>query len=166
MPAQTLRVMTSSSGYLKRHKSSGWLPSLRVKVFERDRELRQVVLKTMLEFSDVISIGGYGKTNHVSHSIILELKKTLPIVRLNGSCSLKINTASSLSCPRSIRTRKLRCWQTSRAYLSVSGKGLHVGVQEEEARRAVRGSKQTTSTITLFFHILFILNLFLIETRE
>ena len=41
-------------------------------VLERGPELRRKVHKTLLQFSDVISIRGYGKTNLVSHSIVLE----------------------------------------------------------------------------------------------
>ena len=41
-------------------------------VQERDPELQREELKALLKFSDVISIKGYGKTNLVSHSIILE----------------------------------------------------------------------------------------------
>ena len=38
----------------------------------RNPKLRQEVIQLLLEFSDVISIGGYGQTNLVSHAIHLE----------------------------------------------------------------------------------------------
>ena len=41
-------------------------------LLERDPELRKEVIKTLLEFSDVISIGGYGQTDVISHAITLE----------------------------------------------------------------------------------------------
>ena len=41
-------------------------------LLERDPELRKEVIKTLLEFSDVISIGGYGQTDLISHAIVLE----------------------------------------------------------------------------------------------
>ena len=36
---------------------------------QRDPRLRKEVLRTLLQFSDVISIGGYGKTNLITHPI-------------------------------------------------------------------------------------------------
>ena len=41
-------------------------------LLERDPELRKEVIKALLEFSDVISIGGYGQTDLISHAIVLE----------------------------------------------------------------------------------------------
>ena len=38
-------------------------------VLQRDPRLRKEVIRTLLQFSDVISIGGYGKTNLISHPI-------------------------------------------------------------------------------------------------
>ena len=38
-------------------------------VLQRDSHLRKEVIHTLLQFSDVISIGGYGKTNLISHPI-------------------------------------------------------------------------------------------------
>ena len=41
-----------------------------------DLKLRKVIIKTLLQFSDVISVGGYGNTNLVSHSITVGPKTT------------------------------------------------------------------------------------------
>ena len=38
-------------------------------VLQRDPRLRKEVIRTLLQFSDIISIGGYGKTNLISHPI-------------------------------------------------------------------------------------------------
>ena len=36
---------------------------------QRDPGLRKEVIRVLLQFSDVISIGGYGKSNLISHHI-------------------------------------------------------------------------------------------------
>ena len=39
---------------------------------QRDSQLRKEVIRTLLQFADVISIGGYGETNLISHAIVVE----------------------------------------------------------------------------------------------
>ena len=41
-------------------------------LLQRDSQLRKEVLRTLLQFADVISIGGYGETNLISHVIVVE----------------------------------------------------------------------------------------------
>ena len=41
-------------------------------LLQRDSQLRKEVLRTLLQFADVISIGGYGETNLISHAIVVE----------------------------------------------------------------------------------------------
>ena len=42
-------------------------------VLQRDPRLRKEVIRTLLQFSDVISIGGYGKTNLITHPLMSNL---------------------------------------------------------------------------------------------
>ena len=41
-------------------------------LLQRDSQLRKEVIRTLLQFTDVISIGGYGETNLISHAIVVE----------------------------------------------------------------------------------------------
>ena len=41
-------------------------------LLQRDSRLRKEVIRTLLQFADVISIGGYGETNLISHSMVVE----------------------------------------------------------------------------------------------
>ena len=41
-------------------------------LLQRDSRLRKEVIRTLLQFADVISIGGYGETNLISHAIFVK----------------------------------------------------------------------------------------------
>ena len=41
-------------------------------LLQRDSQLRKEVIRTLLQFTDVISIGGYWETNLISHAIVVE----------------------------------------------------------------------------------------------
>ena len=50
-----------------------WLvKQFRLDLLQRDSQLRKEVIRTLLQFADVISIGGYGETNLISHAIVVE----------------------------------------------------------------------------------------------
>ena len=43
---------------------------------QKDSRLRKEVIRVLLQFSDVVSIGGYRETNLISHSITVNLGTT------------------------------------------------------------------------------------------
>ena len=45
-------------------------------LLQRDSRLRKEVIQALLQFADVISIGGYGETNLISHAITVNLGTT------------------------------------------------------------------------------------------
>ena len=61
------RPMLSLMLSLKARRSSGWWPTSGSTPHQS--RLRKEVIRVLLQFSDVVSIGGYGETNLISHAI-------------------------------------------------------------------------------------------------